>query len=228
MCVIMPIKNYCPNCGTELETNDGDFCSECGYQLNTLENINETTYQPNGFFDNLTMKGSFPIIILSFIVTAIFIFIGSLIWGVFLSKQTISIYTYFILTFISASFFGGMFLGLTGCKDKTYILPNFITYMGTILAILLGGGSLMFTSFWSVAALSSSLFDSSSTSEVNNYANSYYDGISNNANDYSSTAGNTDSSIISNLGFNIIILIIGIPIANYMGILAGYYLKKNI
>lgn len=86
----------------------------------------------------------------------------------------------------------------------------------------------MFTSFWSVAALSSSLFDSNSNSEVNNYANSYYDGISNNANDYSSTAGNTDSSIISNLGFNIIILIIGIPIANYLGILAGYYLKKNI
>lgn len=225
----MSIKNYCPNCGTELETNDGDFCSECGYQLNALENINETS-QPNGFFDNLTMKGSFPIIILSFIVTAIFIFIGSLIWGVFLSKQTISIYTYFILTFIFASFFGGMFIGLVGCKDRTYILPNFILYIGTIIAILLGGGSLMFTSFWSVVSLSSGLLGSNSNSysDVNTYTNSYYDGLSSSANDYSLSTGSSDSSIISNFGFNLAILIIGIPIANYLGIEAGYYLKKNI
>lgn len=226
----MPIKNYCPNCGNELESGDVDFCSECGYQLNAPNDSNEAMYQHNGFFDNLTMKTSFPIIVLSFIVTAIFIFIGSLIWGLFLSKQTISIYTYFILTFIFASFFGGMFIGLTGCKDRTYILPNFIIYIGTIIAILLGGGSLAFTSFWGALSFSSSLFGSSSSSnsDVNNYANSYYNDVSGSASDYSSSSRDTVSSFISNIGFNIFILIIGIPIANYIGIEAGYYLKENI
>ena len=222
----MSIKNYCPNCGNELESDD-DFCSECGYKLTVFEDdfINDVP-KSNGFFDNLTMKVSFPIILFSFIITAIFIFIGSLIWGLFLSKQTISIYTYFILTFISASFFGGMFIGLVGCKDKTYILPNFVIYIGTIIAILLGGGSLMFTSFWSVVSLSSNLLGSSSN--YNDYANSYYDGISNSANDYSSSTSNIESSFVSNLGFNLFILIIGIPIANYLGITVGYYLRENI
>ena len=63
----MAIKKHCPNCGGKIE-EDSLFCSECG---NKLENI--------GFFDKLNKKTNFPLLIFSFIVLGVFLFIGSII-----------------------------------------------------------------------------------------------------------------------------------------------------
>ena len=145
-------KKVCSKCGSI--TYDGDYCIECGNKLSS---------EHNGFFDNINEKLSLSSLIFSFIILGLFLFIGSLFWGIFTSNGIIGFSTNVILTVIFAVFFGGLFVGYTSCGDNSYIVPNFLAYLGTIIAFILcifGGLFALVTAF---SAALSSVFPSSTS-----------------------------------------------------------------
>lgn len=190
----MAIKKHCPNCGGKIE-EDSLFCSECG---NKLENI--------GFFDKLNKKTNFPLLIFSFIVLGVFLFIGSIIWGVTLSNGSISFQIYIILTVIFSVFFGGLFLGYFGCSEQKDVIYNFSLYFGSLMAILFFFFGLIFMAFMGVSATLSSMFNP-------------YSAMSYSSSEPSYTAPNMDI---------LVFLVFLVPLFAYMGVFAGYILKENI
>lgn len=202
---------FCPNCGNEILDEDIEFCTECGC------NIYHPTHQVNanskGFFDNLVEKTSFPIIMFSFIIFGIFLFVGSIFWSSFLASNSIDLITYLLLVVVFSVFFGGIFTGYYGCKDKSYLIPNFSMYLGSIFAVVLCGIGLIFTFLMGIlSALSSVLpFGSSSSSYATNYSTPSY-------------TPSVDLSFI----FKIILFILLIPVVAYFGVYLGYILKENI
>ena len=199
------VEKICPNCGELIV--DGDFCSECGTELSG---------NPNGFCNKLDEKISLSSLIFSFIILAIFLFIGSLFWGILTSNGTIGFPTNIFLTILFAIFFGGIFVGYVNCLDNSYIIPNFLVYFGTIVASILCGVGIIFAL---VSALASSLISSIPSS---------YGGASS----YSSLSSGADTNIISSLVSNfileILILILLMPAASYLGIYVGFLIKNNI
>ena len=210
---MVDVIRICPNCGNKIMGKDVEFCTECGHDLSkSLSEVNNSSSK--GFFDNLIEKTSFPIIIFSFIIFGVFLFVGSIFWASFIASGSIDIITYFLLIIVFSVFFGGIFIGYFGCKDNSYIVPNFSMYLGSIYAVVLSGLGLIFTFLMGIiSALSSAFSGSSSTA----YSNSYQTLTP-------SYAPSVDLSFI----FKIILFIFLIPVAAYFGVYLGYFLKENI
>ena len=207
----MTIVKHCPNCGSELGDDD-EFCTECGFNLSNR--ISETSNIDKSFFDTLNDKVNYSIIIFSFIVFGLFLFIGSIVWSSFMASGSIDLITYVLLTVVFSVFFGGIFAGYFGCRDKSYVLPNFITYLGSIFAVVLCGIGLIFTFLMGIVSAISSVFSSLGNSSP--YTSSY-----------SSNSSFTPSVDLS-FAFKIILFVLLIPVAAYFGIYLGYFLKQNM
>lgn len=200
----------CPNCGDV--TEEGDFCSQCGFKLN----VNH-----KGFFNKIDEKISLSTLIFAFIILGVFLFIGSLFWGIFTSNGSIGFTTNILLTTIFAVFFGGMFIGCVNCTDNSYIVPNFLVYLGTIAAaIVCGIGSL----FAITSAFTSALSSVFSPSVPSGYGGNSYSA--------SSLGGGSDTgivpSLLSNFMLEFLIIIMLIPAASYLGIYLGYIIRNSL
>ena len=201
-------KEFCPNCGTPVD--DGDFCYECGAKLNAK----------SGFFNGIDEHVSLSSLIFSFIVVGLFLFIGSLFWSIFSASGIIGFSTQTLLTLLFAVFFGGIFLGYTSCVNKTYIVPNFLAYLASMIAAILCLVGGVFTVLSALTASLASLFSSTpSTSTYNSYSSSV-----------SSGSGDTSiaTTLISNFIIDILIFVLLIPCAAYLGIYAGYFIRNNL
>ena len=205
----MAIIRHCPNCGCEISDEDVEFCTECGYNLTgKIEDV------PKGFFDNLTDKTSFPVLAFSFVIFGVFLFVGSIFWSSFLASGSIDLITYLLLIIVFSVFFGGIFIGYFGCKDKTYVLPNFSMYLGSIFAVVLCGIGLIFAFLMGIISAISSAFSAMGSSSA-----------------YGSTQSPVSSftpSVDLSFLFKIILFVLLIPVAAYFGVYLGYYLKQNI
>ena len=98
----MVIVKHCPNCGSEIADDDIEFCTECGYNL-----LGRNDDSPVGFFAKLNQKTSFPVIIFSFVIFGIFLFVGSFFWSFFMASGSLDLMTYLMLTIVFSVFFGG-------------------------------------------------------------------------------------------------------------------------
>ena len=205
----MAIIRHCPNCGCEISDEDVEFCTECGYNLTgKIEDV------PKGFFDNLTDKTSFPVLAFSFVIFGVFLFVGTIFWSSFLASGSIDLITYLLLIIVFSVFFGGIFIGYFGCKDKTYVLPNFSMYLGSIFAVVLCGIGLIFAFLMGIISAISSAFSALGSSSA-----------------YGSTQSPASSftpSVDLSFLFKIILFVLLIPVAAYFGVYLGYYLKQNI
>ena len=201
----MDIVKHCPNCGSVISEEDMEFCTECGY------NLAENDEAPKGFFDNLADKTSFPLIIFSFVIFGVFLFVGSIFWSSFLASGSVDLITYLLLVVVFSVFFGGIFIGYMGCKDKTYVLPNFSMYLGSIFAVVLCGIGLIFTFLMGIISAISSAFSSMGSSPL-----------------YGSATPSYTPTIDLSSVFKIILFILLIPVAAYFGVYLGYYLKQNL
>lgn len=203
----MTIVKHCPNCGSEI-SDDSEFCTECGYNL--ANNAYRAPITNSGFFNTLNEKVNYSVIIFSFIIFGAFLFVGSIVWSSFLANGSIDLITYILLTVVFAVFFGGIFAGYFGCEDKSYVIPNFSMYLGSIFAVVLCGIGLIFTFLMGILANISSAFSSMGGS-------SSYSGASN-------FSPSVDLSFI----FKIILFVLLIPVAAYFGVYLGHILKNNI
>ena len=199
---------FCPNCGSEIDESDMEFCTECG--CNLLNPAGQHT-PAVGFFDNLVDKTSFPVIVFSFIIFGIFLFVGSFVWSLFISNGTIDLITYFILVIVFSVFLSAIFVGYFGCKDNSYLIPNFSMYLGSIFAVVLCGVGLIFTFVWGIIFYLGSLlpFGSGSSS----YATSTQ-----------SSASSLTSLDLSSI-FKIVLFILLVPVAAYLGVYLGFILR---
>lgn len=209
----MTDMKHCPNCGCEIADEDIDFCTECGHKLS--RNIIRVQNDSKGFFDNLSEKTSFSVIVFSFIIFGIFLFVGSILWSSFIANGAIDVITYIMLTIVFSVFFGGIFAGYFGCKDKSYVIPNFTMYLGSIFAVVSCGIGLIFTFLMGIIAGIRSAFSSMASSSP--YASAYQPSTPN-------ITPNVDLSSV----FKIILFILLIPVAAYLGVFLGYILKENI
>ncbi len=208
----MVIIKHCPNCGSEI-SDDSEFCSECGYNLSN--NNYQAPVVKSGFFNTLNEKVNYSIIIFSFVVFGVFLFVGSIVWSSFLANGSLDMITYILLTVVLAVFFGGIFAGYMGCEDKSYVLPNFSMYLGSIFAVVLCGIGLIFTFLMGILANISSAF--SSLGGSSSYSSSHQP-----------SASNFSPSVDLSFIFKIILFVLLIPVAAYFGVYLGYILKNNI
>ena len=204
---------HCPNCGNEISDSDVDFCTECGYNLSS--NIQNIEVDSKGFFDNLALKTSFPVLVFSFVIFGVFLFIGSIFWSSFMTNGKIDFITYILLTVVFSTFFGGIFMGYFACKDKSYVVPNLSMYIGGIFAVTLSVIGLIFTFLMGIISMVmsalSSFLSSSPLSSV-----------------YQPTVPDFTPSVDFSFIFKIILFILLIPVASYAGVYLGYLLKQNI
>lgn len=203
----MPIKKHCPNCGNEI-SYENEFCTECGYDL-INGTVGPKTDVSNGFFDNLPQKANIPVIIFSFVIFGIFLFVDSFIWSSFMKNGSIGFSTYLLLTLIFSVFFASIFVGYFACRDKSYVVPNFLVYIASIYAVIFSIYGLLFTflmGFMSVLSSISPLGSGSSSTGA-------------------SSASNIASSMDLSFIFEIILFILLIPVVSYAGIYLGYYFK---
>ena len=154
----MSIEKHCPKCRAIIDS-DSEFCSDCGYDLRN-STLNMDMNESEGFFDRLSEKTNISIIIFSFIIFGIFLFVGSIVWSSFMANGFIDLLTYILLTVVFSVFFGGIFVGYCGCSDKSYVLPNFSLYLGSIFAVVLCGIGLIFTFLMGILSALSSDFSS--------------------------------------------------------------------
>lgn len=204
---------HCPNCGNEIADSDVEFCTECG--CNLLGSIQKANDNPMGLFDNLSMKTSLPVLIFSFVIFGIFLFIGSIFWSSFMANGSIDFVTYLLLTVVFSVFFGGIFMGYGGCKDESYIIPNFSVYLGSVFAVVLCVTGFIFAFLMGIISMVisalSSFVSSSPLSSV-----------------YQPTVPEFTPTVDFSLIFKIILFILLIPVASYLGVYLGYLLKQNI
>lgn len=204
---------FCPKCGSEISDDDVEFCTECGFNLSAPNK--QVNANSNGFFDNLIEKTSFPINVFSFIIFGVFLFVGSIFWSPFMANGSIDLITYLMLVIVFSVFFGGIFLGHNSCKDESYLIPNFSMYLGSIFAVVLCGIGLIFTFLMGIISAISSFLPSGSSGS--SYSGSYQTSTS-------SYMPSVDLSFI----FKVILFILIIPVAAYLGVYLGYLLRKNI
>ncbi|WP_149732754.1 zinc ribbon domain-containing protein [Methanobrevibacter millerae] len=204
-------KETCPNCGNVVD-DEGDFCSECGAKLNAKSE----------FLNKIDEKISLSSLILSFIVVGVFLFIGSLFWSIFSASGLIGFSTQTLLTLLFAVFFGGMFLGYVSCVNKSYVVPNFIVYLSAMIAAILCLVGGVFTVLSALTTSLASLFSSSPATSAYGSASTYSSSVSG--------GGNTNiaSSLISNFIIDILIFVLLIPCASYLGVYVGYWIKNNL
>ena len=212
----MAIVKHCPNCGNET-ADEEEFCTECGYRLryDHHHRIMNDSDDKMGFFENLTDKTSFPIIVFAFVIFGVFLFVGALFWSSFMSSGSLDLITYLMLTVVFAVFFGVIFVGYKGCVDKSYVMPNVALYSGSIFAVVLCGIGLIFTFLMGILSAMSSAFSAMSGSS--SYGSSYQPATP-------SYVPNVDLSGV----FKIVLFILLIPVAAYFGVYLGYILKENI
>ena len=140
---------------------------------------------------------------------------GAVFWASFMASGSIDLITYLLLVVTFSVFFGGIFIGYNGCKDKTFIIPNFSLYLGSIFAVVLCILGFIFTFFMGIISALSSLlpFGSSSSS-------------------YSSSLQTQTPSYAPSIDLSgvlkILLFILLIPVAAYLGVYLGYILKENI
>ncbi len=202
----MVIK-HCPKCGNDIDDEDIEFCTECGHKLsNKIIKTNS-----KGFFDKLNEKTSFSVIVFSFIIFGVFLFIGSAVWSSFMANGSIDFVTYLLLVIVFSVFFGGIFVGYFGCRDESYIIPNFSIYLGSIFSVILCGIGLIFTFLMGVISILSSILPFGSSNSISQTSTPSY-------------APSVDLSFI----FKLILVILLIPVTSYIGVYLGYFLKKNI
>lgn len=202
----MVIK-HCPKCGNDIDDEDIEFCTECGHKLsNKIIKTNS-----KGFFDKLNEKTSFSVIVFSFIIFGVFLFIGSAVWSSFMDNGSIDFVTYLLLVIVFSVFFGGIFVGYFGCRDESYIIPNFSIYLGSIFSVILCGIGLIFTFLMGVISILSSILPFGSSNSISQTSTPSY-------------APSVDLSFI----FKLILVILLIPVTSYIGVYLGYFLKKNI
>lgn len=204
---------FCPSCGSEISEDDVEFCTECG--CNISHPTKQVDISSGGFFTEMAEKTSFPVIIFSFIIFGVFLFIGSIFWFSFAANGSIDFITYLLLVVTFSVFFGGIFIGFKGCEDKTFVIPNFSIYLGSIFAVVLCILGFIFTFLMGIVSALSSLlpFGSSSYS----YSNSLQ----------TQTPSYTPSIDLSGI-LKILLFILLIPVAAYLGVYLGYILKENI
>jgi len=203
---------FCPNCGNEITDDDVEFCTECG--CNLLHPTEESNVKSKGFFNEMVEKTSFPIIVFSFIIFGVFLFVGSIFWSSFMSGGSIDLITYLLLVVTFSVFFGGIFVGYKGCEDKTFVIPNFSMYLGSVLAVVLCILGFIFTFFMGIFSALSSIFSGSSSTA---YSNSLQ----------TQTPSYAPSIDLSGV-LKILLFILLIPVAAYLGVYLGYILKENI
>ncbi|WP_305554334.1 zinc-ribbon domain-containing protein [Methanobrevibacter sp. V74] len=209
----MDIIRHCPNCGFEVD-EDTEFCSECGFDLNNKIPSHEHIKEDKSFFDNLNERTNFSIIVFSFVIFGVFLFAGSFVWSSFMEKGSIDFITYLLLTIVFSVFFGAIFVGYYGCRDKSYVVPNFSVYLGSIFAVVSCGIGLIFTFLMGIFSLLSHVFSSGGS---NLYGSTYQ-----------STTPTYAPSIDLSGVFKIILFILLIPVAAYLGVYLGYILKENL
>lgn len=191
------ISRYCPKCGNEIKEENIEFCTECGYKFSNKTNS-------EGFFTILNEKVSIQVIIFSFVIFGFFLFIGSIIWSSFMASGAIDLVTYILLVVVFSVFFGGIFVGYFGCRDESYVLPNFSMYLGSIFAVVSCGIGLIFTFLMGILSVLSSVLPVTPSNP--------------------SFAPSVDLSFV----FEVILFVLLLPIASYLGVYLGYFLKQNI
>ena len=204
---------FCPNCGSEISEDDVEFCTECG--CNIFNPTQESNVSSAGFFNELVEKTSFPVIIFSFIIFGVFLFVGAMFWASFMASGSIDLITYLLLVVTFSVFFGGIFIGYKGCKDKTFVVPNFTMYLGSIFAVVLCILGFIFTFFMGIISALSSLLPFGSS------GSSYSSSLQTQTPSY---APSIDLSGV----LKILLFILLIPVAAYLGVYLGYILKENI
>ena len=210
----MVIIKHCPNCGFELEEGM-EFCSECGFDLKN--DIKHRTFvkEEKSFFNNLKEKTSFPVFAFSFVIFGIFLFVGAFFWSSFLSSGSLDLITYLMLVIVFSVFFSAIFVGYWGCKNRDYVVPNFSVFLASIYAVVLCGVGLIFSILMGVFSALSSVFSSMGGNSL--YGSSYQP----------STPSYVPSIDLS--GFlKIVLFIMLIPVAAYIGVYLGYFLRENI
>lgn len=205
--MLLIVVKHCPKCGNDIDDEDIEFCTECGHKLSN-KNIKTNS---KGFFDKLNEKTSFSVIIFSFIIFGVFLFIGSIVWSSFMANGSIDLVTYLLLVIVFSVFFGGIFVGYFGCRDESYIIPNFSIYLGSIFSVVLCGIGLIFTFLMGVISILSSIAPFGSSNSISQTSTPSY-------------APSVDLSFI----FKLVLFILLIPVASYIGVYLGYFLKKNI
>lgn len=208
----MASLKFCPNCGSEISEDDVEFCTECG--CNLVNPTKDANVASKGFFNDMVEKTSFPIIVFSFIIFGVFLFVGSIFWASFMSSGSIDLITYLLLVVTFSVFFGGIFIGYKGCEDKTFVIPNFSMYLGSIFAVVLCILGFIFTFFMGIFSALSSIFSGSSSTA---YSNSLQ----------TQTPSYAPSIDLSGV-LKILLFILLIPVAAYLGVYLGYILKENI
>lgn len=203
----MPIKKRCPNCGNEVSF-DNEFCTECGFDL-VNGTINVGIDDSNGFFDKVSQKVDLTVIIFSFVIFGVFLFVGSFVWSLFITNGSIGFSTYLLLTIVFSVFFASIFVGYFACKDKSYVVPNFLVYIASIYAAIFSICGFVFTFFMGILSALSSVFPSGSSSS---YAST-------------STTQNITSAMDLSFIFELILFILLIPVVAYVGMYIGYYFK---
>ncbi|MBE6499517.1 MAG: zinc-ribbon domain-containing protein [Methanobrevibacter thaueri] len=202
---------HCPNCGFEID-DEAEFCSECGFDLNEKTDTTNIIINENkSFFTNLKEKTNIPVIIFSFIIFGVFLFVDSLFWSLFLKNAWIDFLTFLLLTVVFSVFFAAMFTGYYTCKDQSYVLPNFSVFTGSIFAVLLSVFGLVFTFLTGFTTVLSSISPGGSSS---GFGSSY-------------PASGFSSVDLSGF-FKIVLMVLLISVAAYFGVYLGYYIKKNI
>ena len=131
-----------------------------------------------------------------------------------MEKGSIDFITYLLLTIVFSVFFGAIFVGYYGCRDKSYVVPNFSVYLGSIFAVVSCGIGLIFTFLMGIFSLLSYVFSSGGS---NLYGSTYQ-----------STTPTYAPSIDLSGVFKIILFILLIPVAAYLGVYLGYILKENL
>ncbi len=206
-------NQFCPSCGKSIK-KDVKFCKNCG---KTLGEITKNKIQ------RMNDKINILAITIGFTVSALFLVIGSVVYGVLLSGQYIDITSYIALVAMTMLFFGGMVIGIIDCNDYSdaKISGGFFTLIYLNIIGLIAGFS--FSSTVAIASMMSQILPFSSS-----------DYTTPSTTDYAQTLTNTtsaDSSFDANALFyllKIIILIILIMISGVVGCCFGVFLKKAI
>lgn len=121
---------------------------------------------------DMNNKVNFLALLISFLITIIFLIIGSFIFGLLLNNQIIDFKTYIGFSSIFGIFFGGLALGFIGCENYNDANANSLSYFLVILNIVLGIiGYLIFTIF-GITSSFNSLGESSVNSPYSGVFNS--------------------------------------------------------
>lgn len=206
-------NQFCPSCGKSIK-KDVKFCKNCG---KTLGEITKNKIQ------RMNDKINILAITIGFTVSALFLVIGSVVYGLLLSGQYIDITSYIALVAMTMLFFGGMVIGIIDCNDYSdaKISGGFFTLIYLNIIGLIAGFS--FSSTVAIASMMSQILPFSSS-----------DYTTPSTTDYAQTLTNTtsaDSSFDANTLFyllKIIIFIILILISGVVGCCFGVFLKKAI